>query len=45
METIENLTIDRSKEPLKKEDFVSDQMVKWCPGCGGHAILAAVAKS
>ncbi|HBF87569.1 MAG TPA: 2-oxoacid:ferredoxin oxidoreductase subunit beta [Bacteroidales bacterium] len=43
METIENLTIDRSKEPLKKEDFVSDQMVKWCPGCGGHAILAAVA--
>lgn len=29
---------------LSKEDFVSDQMVKWCPGCGDHAILAAVEK-
>lgn len=26
-----------------KEDFVSDQMVKWCPGCGAHAILSSVA--
>jgi 2-oxoglutarate/2-oxoacid ferredoxin oxidoreductase subunit beta len=39
----ENLTVDRSRIPLSKEDFVSDQMVKWCPGCGAHAILAAVA--
>lgn len=38
----ENLTIERSSVPLKKEDFVSDQMVKWCPGCGAHAILAAI---
>jgi 2-oxoglutarate ferredoxin oxidoreductase subunit beta len=29
---------------LTKEDFVSDQMVKWCPGCGDHAILHAVEK-
>lgn len=35
-------TMERSKEVLKKEDFASDQMVKWCPGCGNHAILAAV---
>ncbi len=39
----ENLTVERSRVPLSKEDFVSDQMVKWCPGCGAHAILAAVA--
>ena len=29
---------------LTKEDFVSDQMVKWCPGCGDHAILSAFLK-
>jgi len=40
---IENTTVKRSDVPLNKEDFVSDQMVKWCPGCGAHAILAAVA--
>jgi len=39
----ENLTVERSRVPLSKEDFVSDQMVKWCPGCGGHAILSSVA--
>lgn len=26
---------------FKKKDFVSDQEVKWCPGCGDYAILAA----
>jgi 2-oxoglutarate/2-oxoacid ferredoxin oxidoreductase subunit beta len=25
-----------------KKDFVSDQDVKWCPGCGDYAILSAV---
>lgn len=35
-------SIERSTQPLTKEDFASDQMVKWCPGCGGHAILSAV---
>lgn len=38
----ENLTIERSNVELCKQDFESDQMVKWCPGCGAHAILAAV---
>ena len=26
-------------------DFKSDQMVKWCPGCGDHAILNAVQRA
>ncbi len=39
-----NTTIPLSEVPLTKEDFVSDQMVKWCPGCGGHAILNSVAQ-
>ena len=26
----------------KKSDFVSDQEVRWCPGCGDYAILSAV---
>jgi 2-oxoglutarate ferredoxin oxidoreductase subunit beta len=29
---------------LTKLDFVSDQMVKWCPGCGDHAILSSFQK-
>ncbi len=32
----------QSEQELSKEDFVSDQMVKWCPGCGAHAILKAI---
>ena len=39
----ENTTVERSSVELTKQDFVSDQMVKWCPGCGAHAILSAVA--
>jgi 2-oxoglutarate ferredoxin oxidoreductase subunit beta len=27
---------------LTKKDFQSDQEVRWCPGCGDYAILAAV---
>ncbi len=34
--------IEKTTEKLTKEDFASDQMVKWCPGCGDHAILAAI---
>ena len=29
------------KPKLTKKDFSSDQEVKWCPGCGDYAILAA----
>ncbi|HVE11936.1 MAG TPA: 2-oxoacid:ferredoxin oxidoreductase subunit beta [Elusimicrobiota bacterium] len=31
--------------PLTRKDFVSDQMVRWCPGCGDFAILAQVQKT
>jgi 2-oxoglutarate ferredoxin oxidoreductase subunit beta len=39
---MENQIIDPQVLNLSKEDFSSDQMVKWCPGCGDHAILRAV---
>ena len=29
---------------LTRKDFVSDQEVRWCPGCGDYAILSAVQK-
>jgi 2-oxoglutarate/2-oxoacid ferredoxin oxidoreductase subunit beta len=29
---------------LTRKDFQSDQEVRWCPGCGDYAILAAVQK-
>jgi 2-oxoglutarate/2-oxoacid ferredoxin oxidoreductase subunit beta len=28
-----------------RKDFMSDQTVRWCPGCGDYAILAAVQKA
>ena len=31
-----------SNPTLKKKDFASDQLVRWCPGCGDYAILAQV---
>ena len=30
-----------SLEPLVRKDFVSDAEVRWCPGCGDYAVLAA----
>jgi 2-oxoglutarate ferredoxin oxidoreductase subunit beta len=30
---------------LNRKDFVSNQEVRWCPGCGDYAILAAVQKT
>ncbi len=34
--------IDTKSLELTKKDFESDQMVKWCPGCGDHAILRSL---
>ncbi|RMH42864.1 MAG: 2-oxoacid:ferredoxin oxidoreductase subunit beta [Deltaproteobacteria bacterium] len=31
-----------SNGKLTRKDFVSDQEVRWCPGCGDYAILKAV---
>ncbi len=32
----------RTLLPLTVKDFKTDQEVRWCPGCGDYAILAAV---
>ena len=29
-------------EPAGRKDFVSDQEVRWCPGCGDYTILSAL---
>ena len=30
------------KTPIyTKKDFVSDQAVRWCPGCGDYAIFSS----
>ena len=36
---------DTSVAPLTKKDFVSDQDVRWCPGCGDYSILAQTQKT
>ena len=30
---------------LTRKDFASDQEVRWCPGCGDYAILAAIQRT
>lgn len=30
---------------LTRKDFVSDQTVRWCPGCGDYAILATIQRT
>lgn len=39
-----NLNINSEAVNLTKEDFASDQEVRWCPGCGDYAILASMQK-
>jgi 2-oxoglutarate/2-oxoacid ferredoxin oxidoreductase subunit beta len=34
--------VPKTDEPQRTADFKSDQEVRWCPGCGDYAILAAV---
>jgi 2-oxoglutarate ferredoxin oxidoreductase subunit beta len=34
--------VPRTDEQHTAKDFKSDQEVRWCPGCGDYAILAAV---
>ena len=33
------------KDKLTKKDFISDQDIKWCPGCGDYSILNSVQKT
>ena len=34
--------LPQAETPLTTKDFKTDQEVRWCPGCGDYAILAAV---
>jgi 2-oxoglutarate ferredoxin oxidoreductase subunit beta len=34
--------IPKVETPLTTKDFKTDQEVRWCPGCGDYAVLAAV---
>ena len=34
--------VPKADKPQTAKDFKSDQEVRWCPGCGDYAILAAV---
>jgi 2-oxoglutarate ferredoxin oxidoreductase subunit beta len=34
--------VPKSDAPQTAKDFKTDQEVRWCPGCGDYAILAAV---
>jgi len=34
--------VPKDDRPQKSKDFKTDQEVRWCPGCGDYAILAAV---
>lgn len=35
-------SVPPEKLPFTKEDFVSGQEVRWCPGCGDYSILATM---
>src|SRR3974390_491199 len=35
-------TVAAPAAKLTRKDFVSDQDVRWCPGCGDYSILAQV---
>ncbi len=37
-------TLTTEKPALTAKDFVTDQEVRWCPGCGDYSILAQVQK-
>jgi 2-oxoglutarate ferredoxin oxidoreductase subunit beta len=34
--------VPATEDKATKKDYTSDQEVRWCPGCGDYAILAAV---
>jgi 2-oxoglutarate ferredoxin oxidoreductase subunit beta len=34
--------VPQAETPQTAKDFTSDQEVRWCPGCGDYAVLAAV---
>ena len=34
--------VPTSDTPQNRKEYTSDQEVRWCPGCGDYAVLAAV---
>jgi 2-oxoglutarate ferredoxin oxidoreductase subunit beta len=38
------MSVAVAESKLTRKDFVSDQEVRWCPGCGDYAILAQMQK-
>jgi len=36
---------EKRETKYSPKDFKSDQEVRWCPGCGNHAILASIQKA
>ena len=42
---MKNTKIPLSDTVLSKDDFLTDQLVKWCPGCGDYSILSALAQA
>src|SRR6187431_207669 len=34
--------VPTNAEPQTRKEYTSDQEVRWCPGCGDYAVLAAV---
>jgi 2-oxoglutarate ferredoxin oxidoreductase subunit beta len=34
--------VPRNDAPQNRKEYTSDQEVRWCPGCGDYAVLAAV---
>ena len=34
--------VPKARGPQSAKEFKTDQEVRWCPGCGDYAILAAV---
>ena len=36
--------LENCRHQLTRKDFVSDQEVRWCPGCGDYSILAQTQK-
>ena len=42
--TVTNGNLITDLPVLTRKDFVSDQEVRWCPGCGDYSILAQMQK-
>ncbi len=44
MSEVANGTANGATATLTRKDFVTDQEVRWCPGCGDYSILAQAQK-